>query len=291
MVSAPLAAVSPFDVRGCTLVLEHQIIRAERLIADRSQLGYVDRPVRRFDDVRCRSRIDAPETLLAGFSEFGLAGLTAVHYLVDQLDLEETGHITAENLPSIAPFSGGVSRHHTRLLSRSDLDLTVLMGELFVPLGATNPLASAIIDWTERNDVEEIGVLSGVPLAHSPDAQRTFYIATDDYRAKRLDGVDGDDTLQPMGNGYLSGVNGSFVTHGLDPSLAVCVFSTPVRARNPDVDAALRLLETVSEIYDFDLDTGPIEEFATSISEHYERLAEHVEDTQEDRRYEDRMYM
>ena len=78
-----------------------------------------------------------PETLLAGFSEFGLAGLTAVHYLVDQLDLEETGHITAENLPSIAPFSGGVSRHHTRLLSRSDFDLTVLVSELFVPLGAT----------------------------------------------------------------------------------------------------------------------------------------------------------
>ena len=94
-----------------------------------------------------------------------------------------------------------------------------------------------------------------------------------------------------MGNGYLSGVNGSLVTRGLDPSLAVCVFSTPVRARNLDVDAALRLLETVSEIYDFDLDTGPIEEFATSISGHYERLAEHVEDTQEDRRYEDRMYM
>ena len=107
MVSAPLAAVSPFDVRGCTLVLEHQIIRAERLIADRSQLGYVDRPVRRFDDVRCRSRIDAPETLLAGFSEFGLAGLTAVHYLVDQLDLEETGHITARERRDRRQVLGG----------------------------------------------------------------------------------------------------------------------------------------------------------------------------------------
>lgn len=231
------------------------------------------------------------ETLVAGFSEFGLAGLTAVDYLVDQLDLEETGHITAQNLPSIAPFSGGVPRHHTRLFSRSDINLTVLIGELFVPLDAADAFASAIVEWTERNDIEEIAVLSGVPLAHGPPARRTFYIATEDYRQARLAALGADVSLEPMGNGYLSGVNGSLVTRGLDPSLAVCVFSTPVRARNPDIDASLRLLGTVGGIYDLAIDTGPLEEFAANVGDHYERLAEHVKDTQEDARYEDRMYM
>lgn len=41
------------------------------------------------------------ESLLVGLSAFGLAGLTAVDYLTDQLGLEPTGHITAEALPSI----------------------------------------------------------------------------------------------------------------------------------------------------------------------------------------------
>ena len=89
-----------------------------------------------------------------------------------------------ENLPSIAPFSGGLARHHTRLFSRPDIDLTVLMGELFVPLGAADPFGSAIVEWTERNAVEEIAVLSGVPLEHGPEAHWSFYIATDDYREK-----------------------------------------------------------------------------------------------------------
>jgi uncharacterized protein len=231
------------------------------------------------------------ETLLAGFSEFGLAGLTAVDYLIDQLDLVETGHITAANLPSIAPFSGGLARHHTRLFSRPDLDLTVLMGELFVPLGAADPFGSAIVEWTERNSVEEIAVLSGVPLEHGPEGHRTFYIATEDYREKRLADLDSESSPRPMENGYLSGINGSLVTHGLEPSLAVCVLTTPVHARSPDIDAALRLVETTRDVYDLDVDTGPIEEFAASVGAHYERLAEHVRSTREDDRYDDRMYM
>lgn len=234
---------------------------------------------------------DPSDVLLAGFAEFGLAGLTAVDYLVNQLNFEETGHVTAEGLASIAPFSNGVPRHHTRLFSKPDLDLTVLVGELFVPLGAADPFASAVVEWVERNGVEEVAVLSGVPIAHGPDAHRTFYIATDDYRENRLADLDAETSLQPMGNGYLSGVNGSLVTRGLDPSLAVCVYSTPVHAQGPDVEAALRLLETVDEIYDLDVDTVPLEAFAADVAGHYERLAEHVEGIQEDARYEDRMYM
>jgi uncharacterized protein len=165
------------------------------------------------------------------------------------------------------------------------------MGELFVPLGAADPFGSAIVEWTERNSVEEIAVLSGVPLEHGPEGHRTFYIATEDYREKRLADLDSESSPRPMENGYLSGINGSLVTHGLEPSLAVCVLTTPVHARSPDIDAALRLVETTRDVYDLDVDTGPIEEFAASVGAHYERLAEHVRSTREDDRYDDRMYM
>jgi len=49
-------------------------------------------------------------------------------------------------LPPIAPFSGGVPRHHTRLFSKPDLDRTVFVGELFVSLGAADAFASAVIE-------------------------------------------------------------------------------------------------------------------------------------------------
>lgn len=227
------------------------------------------------------------ETLLVGLSQFGLAGLTAVDYLATQLDLEETGHITAEALSSITPFTDGVPRHHTRLYSREDLDLTVLVGELFVPVQAADPFSRSILEWAEGDAVDEIAVLSGIPLAHGPTDHRTFYVATGDYRDDRLDEADVD----PMGMGFLDGVNASLVERGLDTDLGVGVFVTPVHAQVPDVEAALRLLSTIRRVHDLEFDTGPLEEFASEVQNHYAQLSERLEAAESHERPDDRMFM
>ncbi|MFB6155036.1 MAG: proteasome assembly chaperone family protein [Haloferacaceae archaeon] len=226
------------------------------------------------------------EVLLAGFSEWGLAGLTAVDYLVEQLELEQTGHITAEGLPAITPFEEGVPRHHTRLFSRSDLDVTVLVGELFVPVSVSQSFSDAILDWTGNHGVEEVAVLSGIPVAHAPDEHRAYYIATDDYRKHRLV----DQSVSPMGRGFLDGTNAALVARGLTSSLGVGVFVTPVHAQVPDVDAAIRLVETVQSVYGLDVDAGPLEAFAEEVRQYYAELANRME-AQEREMPEDRMYM
>lgn len=227
------------------------------------------------------------ESLLAGFSAFGLAGLTAVDYLTDQLDLEPTGHITAEGLPSITPFTNGRPRHHTRPYSRSDLDVTVLVGELFVPVQAADTFSRAVLEWTEHNAVDEIAVLSGIPIAHGPDDHGPYYIATEDYHHDRLEGTD----LIPMGTGFLDGVNASLVERGMDTDLGVGVFVTPVHAQIPDVDAALRLLAIVEETYGLGIDTEPLEQFASEVRQHYAQLSERVAAAEEHERPDDRMFM
>jgi len=65
-----------------------------------------------------------------------------------------------------------------------------------------------------------------------------------------------------MESGYLSGITGRSV---------------------------IRSLETIDDTHGLDFDTGPIEGFAASVSEHYERLAEHLTDTRENDRYDDPM--
>ncbi|KTG08294.1 hypothetical protein AUR64_18825 [Haloprofundus marisrubri] len=237
-------------------------------------------------DFHVSHETDPSETLLAGFSTFGLAGLTAVDYLVDHLDLQETGHIVAEGLPAITPFENGRPRHHTRLFSRADLDLTVLVSELFVPATAGKTFSDAILDWTEAADVEEVAILSGVPVPHGPEQHRTFYIATDDYRESRL----GESDVPAMGNGFLDGTNAAFVERGLSSPLGVCVYVTPVHAQVPDVEAALRLLDAVDDVYDLGIDIGPLEAFAERVRQYYGELAERI-DTRESDTAEDRMYM
>jgi uncharacterized protein len=226
------------------------------------------------------------ETLLAGFSSFGLAGLTAVDYLVDHLDLNEQGHLSAEGLPTVTPFEEGRPRHHTRLFSRDDLEVSVLVGELFVPVGAGRTFADVILDWTEANGVREVAILSGVPIPHGPNEHRTYYIATDDYRERRLV----DESIPPMGQGFLDGTNAALIERGLDSPLGVCTFVTPVHAQVPDVEAAIRLVETVGDVYDIDIDSEPLEAFAAEVEQYYSELVDRMQ-TRDDELPEDRMYM
>lgn len=227
------------------------------------------------------------DKLVAGFSTYGLAGLTAVDYLTTQLDLEVTGYVTTEALPAITPFENGVPRHHTRLYSREGLDLTVLQNELFVPPWAADAFSDAILGWTDANDVEEVTVLSGAPIPHQETDHRSFHVATADYRESRLKGQD----VPGLGTGFLEGVNASLVGRGMDTSLRVGIILTPVHAQVPDVQAAVRLVETVGHLFDLSVDTTELEAFARKVEEYYEGLAQRLEAQAEDSGTLDRMYM
>ena len=231
---------------------------------------------------------DPSDTLVAGFTEFGLAGLTAANYLTQQLGLEEVGHVGVDELPAVTPFEDGTPRHHTRLFSKPGLDVTVLLGELFVPPHAAGPFGEAVLEYTEREGVEEVVVLSGVPMDHGPDDHRAFYVASEDYQAERLDG---DHGLAPMGGGFLEGVNGELMQRAIGSPLRTCVLTTPVHPQAPDVDAALRLLEAVDSVYDLGVDSGPLEAFAATVAKQYEELAARLEAQQEAAVHDDRMYM
>lgn len=225
-------------------------------------------------------------TVLAGFSEFGLAGLTAVDYLVDQLSFEQRGHVRSHGVPTLTPFENGEPRHHSRLFESDDYDLTVLVGEVFVPATLADRLGESVYQWAE-GDAEEIVLLSGVPFTHGPDDHRPFYIATEGYRQRRLAETD----LTPMGRGFLDGVNGSFMACGLERGIDTGLFTTPTHPRTPDIEAALRLLDAIERVYGLGVDTGPLESFADEIEQHYRELANRIEEASDEIVPEDRMYM
>lgn len=228
-------------------------------------------------------------TLVCGFAEYGLAGLTAANYLAETLSLDPDGYVTAEGLPTVTPFEAGTPRRHTRLFSAPDSPLTVLTGELAVPPTAAAPLADAVLDGCTRAGAEEVVVLSGVPVAHGPDDHRAFYIGSEGYQ-RRHDPEESD--VRAMAGGFLDGANGAITAAGMDAEVDTCVYTTPVHAQAPDVEAALRLLGAIDAVHDLDLDTGPLRAFADEVSRYYTELADRMNaDRPEERVPEDRMYM
>lgn len=237
----------------------------------------------------------AGNSLVAGFSAFGLAGLTAVDYLVDHLELSETGHVTTDATRSITPFEDGTPRHHTRLFSDPDRTghegrpggLTVLVNELFVPPFAADGFAGSILEWAESAGVDEVTVLAGAPVPHGPGDHQTYYVATEDYQAARVTDTD----IPPMGRGFLDGINAGLVGRGLDSDLRVGVLVTPVHAQAPDVAAAVRLVEAAETVLGFDVETDALERFAAEIEEYYRELADRQDRMTERDTAEDRMFM
>ncbi|WP_276301244.1 proteasome assembly chaperone family protein [Halorussus lipolyticus] len=227
------------------------------------------------------------DTVIAGFSQFGLAGLTAADYLVDHLDFQQVGHISADQLPAITPFENGQPRHHTRVFSHEDAGLSVVVGELFVPAFAAQPFSEAVLEWTETEDVDEVAVLHGVTIPHAPEEHQVFYVATEDYHDHRL----ADAGISAMGRGFLDGMNAELMARGMESDLRTAVFLTPVHAQAPDVEAAIRLLETVQTVYGLEIDTGPLEEFAAEVQGYYEGLAERLQERAEADQPEGRMFM
>lgn len=228
------------------------------------------------------------ETLVVGVSEYGLAGLTAVDYLVDQFPMEQVGHLVDAGPPNITPFEAGRPRHHTRLYVDEESSVAAVVGERFVPPAMSDEVAEAIETVARTLTAESVTVLSGVPVAHGPDDHVPFYIATDDYRAAYL----ADSEIRPMGSGFLEGLPAEIITHGIsDESLACGVFTTPAHPQAPDAAAAVRLVGALSETQDIAVDTEPLEAFAASVESHYKALAERLEAAEPEAAPEDRMYM
>lgn len=235
------------------------------------------------------------ETLILGQSHVGMAGVTAADYLVRHLDSTKIGHVSPSELPAIAPFEDGVPRHHSRLYTLDQYDITVLVDELFVPVAAARSYVDGVLEWARDRAISEVMVLHGVPFPHGPDEHEVFYVATPDYRERRLSGT----TLQALKGGYLDGVVGELVTRSLDDQAPETgVFVTPTHPPGPDVDAALKLLAAIEDICGFDVDETELREYGTQLKQYYEQLGERMaalsegEDDLGSHDYpEDRMYM
>ena len=236
----------------------------------------------------------AGTTLVVGQSHLGMAGVTAADYLTRHLDGTEIGHVAPEGLPAIAPFEDGTPRHHSRLYSLDDTQLTALVGELFIPVAAARSYTDALLEWAEGHDVEEIAVLHGVPYPHGPDQHQVFHVATPGYRERRLP----EGTFNPLAGGFLDGVVGELVTRSLDESAPETgVFITPTHPPGQDIDASLKLLDALEQLYGFDVDETELREYGEQLQQYYQQLSERMEEMAERDEQgshdfpEDRMYM
>jgi uncharacterized protein len=227
------------------------------------------------------------ETVIAAFTYPGMGGMIACNYLIEELDLEQTGYIQADGLPALAPFENGRPYHPTRLHSRSDLDVTVLTSELPVPLHATEVFGRELLTWILDRDIDEVAILLGVGgLRNVGSSDEIHYVASPDYTERRLQEVE----FTPLAGGFFDGITASLVSRAIDTPLRAGVLVTSTRTQGIDPDASLRLVEAVNQLYELGADTDRLRRFATEIRQHYEQLMQRMQQHDQAREW-DQAYM
>lgn len=225
-------------------------------------------------EVDVQPDVEPGQTLVVGVAKPGMGGLTAADHLIKQTESNEIGCVRPDALPAITPVENGTPRNHTRLYNLVDYDLTVLVGELFVPTWAARSFADVLLEWVETVQIDEVVFLHAIPYPHEHSEHSVYYVATDPYRVDRLE----DTTLDPLGGGVLDGVPGELMSRSLEGDAPpVGVFVTPAHPPGPDVDAALSLLDAVETVHDVPIDMTELEDLSDEIRKYYATLSEQVQ--------------
>jgi len=235
-------------------------------------------------------RVDAEDLdsrLLVGFASPGMPSLVAVDHLVSHAATEQVGHAAVRNLPAVTPFTEGKPRRPIRL-HRVDGGPTVLLCEVFLPVGVGELLADAVLEMTGEYGIEEVTTLYGVPYPHGPDEHAVFSVATDAYPDDRLEAAG----AAPLKGGFLDGFPGQLLARGLGAGApAVGTLVTPAHPPGPDFDGALLLLDAAASAYDLTVDTAELRERSEEVRRYYQEMADRMETVPDGDRMEDRMYM
>lgn len=129
-----------------------------------------------------------------------------------------------------------------------------------------------------------------MPIPHGPDEHGVFSVATDAYLERRP----AAEEVPTLEGGVLDGVVGEVMARSLNEDAPPTgTFVTPVHPSGPDLEAALRLVDTLESVYDLDVDQGELRERSEQLRQYYAELADRM-DAEERRsraRPEDRAYM
>ncbi len=192
--------------------------------------------------------LDSP-LLIAGFAGAGLVGSIAAGHIIEQLNMKEIAYVRSKHIPPAAVFEGGRLRHPFRIHVSPNRKVCVALCEVPLRSNGLYHIASALIDWAEKNDVKEIVVIDGFPVRGIPSERKTLCAAEQQKcKALREKGVE---TLE---KGFIMGMAGSIINECLIREVSGTVLLATAATHIPDPEGAASLIESLNRIYGLNID-------------------------------------
>ncbi len=192
--------------------------------------------------------------IFAGFVGVGLAGTISLGYIIEKLKMKEIGYMRSKYLPPATVFIQGRLRHPFRFYSNKSGTICAIICEITLQFEGLYSIASAILDWSEKNGSDEIIVLDGVP-SEEPHDQKAFCAAEED-----LCRIMSDKGISMIPQGFVTGIPGAILNECILRKIRGLTLLVKANPQKPDPLAAATLVEAVNRVYQTSIDIKELRE-------------------------------
>jgi uncharacterized protein len=215
--------------------------------------------------------------VLEGSPELGLIGNIVGWLLVEELKMNQIGHIDSKYFPPLAVLYKGVAMHPFRVYSGEGLVL--FLSDFIVPPIVAYDMANAITEWMDKNNSKELITFNSYVVREK--AHEVAGAANTEEGLQRLGEL--EVPILPFGN--VSGLSGSLLTRSLTKEIpASCVFAE-VLNQYPDPRAAASVVDVLNRMLNINVNAEPLLKEAEEIETRLKELAQKVQGEQESPAY------
>ena len=208
-------------------------------------------------------------TVIEGSPELGLIGNIVGWLLVEELKMEEIGHIESKHFPPLAVLYRGVAIHPFRIYNADDVVL--FLSDFVVPPDVTYDMTNVIVEWMKRNNNKELITLNSIAV---PQKINQVAAAANSFEGlERLGKL--DLPILPFGN--VNGISGTLLTRTRASEIpASCLFAE-VLNQYPDPRAAASVVDVLNRMLNINVNSEPLLKEAEEIETRLKELAQAVQ--------------
>jgi uncharacterized protein len=222
---------------------------------------------------------DSP-TLIEGLPGLGMVASIAVDQVTTQLGLTQYGTIVSDDLPPVAAFDGGRVHDAVRVYAGDDPAVMTLQSDVPIPPSAVDSLSRCVLNDLAEEFNQAI-FLAGAPAESDADVGNVVGVATTDHLESALTAAN-----IPLadGAGIIGGVTGALLADCYYEDVPAAVLIVRSNPYIPDPGAARAVVEDALEpLVAFDIDTHELLEQAEEIQRQKRRIAEQLQQYQNQR--------
>jgi len=157
---------------------------------------------------------DKRNILVLSCPEPSLAGVVAVEYLIDALNMEEIGAIRITEMPPIIAVVNGAAKLPHRIFYSRQTGVVAVRQHVPIPPQIYSEFIHKVLDWAEENKVKLVACLSAMPAVGDKESDKVYFVTEEELVEKFK-----QYGFEPIKEATVAGLEGAYLDAVLDRNI------------------------------------------------------------------------